>query len=59
MAYIFFMEVFPMTKKKKDENQDIARKTQKAFLSPADPLGSYTGNPENPHEKPQQDADDL
>ena len=25
----------------------------------SDPLGSYTGRPENPHEVPVQDADDL
>lgn len=25
----------------------------------ADPQGSYTGRPENPYEKPVQDADDL
>lgn len=25
----------------------------------ADPQGSYTGVPENPYEKPVQDADDL
>lgn len=24
-----------------------------------DPQGSYTGRPEDPHEKPVQDADDL
>ena len=24
-----------------------------------DPLGSYTGRPEDPDDKPQQDADDL
>lgn len=24
-----------------------------------DPLGSYTGRPDNPYEKPVQDADDL
>ena len=27
--------------------------------SDADPLGMYTGNPENPYEQPVQDADDL
>ena len=27
--------------------------------SPTDPLGSYTGVPEDPYEKPVQDADDL
>lgn len=24
-----------------------------------DPFGSYTGKPEDPHERPVQDADDL
>lgn len=24
-----------------------------------DPLGSYTGVPKNPHDRPEQDADDL
>lgn len=28
-------------------------------LSPLDPLGSYTGRPEDPFESPVQDADDL
>lgn len=27
--------------------------------SKSDPLGSYTGRPENPNEVPVQDADDL
>ncbi|MEI6100977.1 MAG: hypothetical protein WCP73_03970 [Eubacteriales bacterium] len=27
--------------------------------SKTDPLGSYTGRPANPKEKPDQDADDL
>lgn len=27
--------------------------------SPADPNGSYTGKPLDPHETPTQDADDL
>lgn len=30
------------------------------FCEPdTDPSGSYTGRPDNPHEKPVQDADDL
>ncbi len=32
---------------------------KKKFQSKADPLGSYTGVPENPYDPPQQDADDL
>lgn len=27
--------------------------------SKTDPMGSYTGRPEDPHEIPVQDADDL
>ncbi len=26
---------------------------------PTDPLGSYTGVPDDPHDRPEQDADDL
>lgn len=26
---------------------------------PVDPLGSYTGRPDDPYEKPVQDVDDL
>ncbi len=37
--------------RKKPNSQDMA--------SPADPLGSYTGAPADPTEKPTQDADDL
>lgn len=34
-------------------------KKKKIFQSKNDPLGSYTGVPENPNEQPEQDADDL
>ena len=34
-------------------------KKRKKFQSKTDPLGSYTGVPENPNDPPQQDADDL
>ena len=37
----------------------IFKKKKKKFQSEADPLGSYTGVPENPYEEPVQDADDL
>ncbi len=30
-----------------------------ADMHSCDPLGSYTGVPENEHERPIQDADDL
>ena len=44
---------------------DFTKKTRKVYIniidgtSPYDPLGMYTGVPENPLEKPVQDADDL
>ena len=34
-------------------------KNQKDKKNPWDPMGSYTGRPNQPDEKPQQDADDL
>ena len=38
----------------------MVRKVVKAARgSDHDPLGSYTGQPDDPHEKPVQDADDL
>lgn len=37
----------------------IFKKKKKKFQSETDPLGSYTGVPENPYEEPVQDADDL
>lgn len=40
-----------MKKKEKGDYLDEKIKT--------DPLGSYTGTPENPVDKPVQDADDL
>lgn len=36
------------------------KKHEEEFCHPeTDPQGSYTGVPENPEEKPVQDADDL
>ena len=35
------------------------KKKQNLFQSKNDPLGAYTGVPENPFDMPQQDADDL
>ena len=49
-------------KNKKIAKKAPAKKTEvfKKFYSPkTDPQGSYTGKPENPYEKPVQDADDL
>ena len=45
-------------KKKQAIQNKIAEVTDKQ-PSKTDPLGSYTGMPENPYEKPVQDADDL
>ena len=39
--------------------QNKNMKKRKKFQSKTDPLGSYTGVPENPTDPPQQDADDL
>lgn len=51
------------------KNKNTTRTTDKNIVSrkyqrknediPTDVLGSYTGTPENPYEKPVQDADDL
>lgn len=37
----------------------MKRKSKKPEKIVTDPQGSYTGRPENPYEKPVQDADDL
>ena len=37
----------------------MKRKPEKPKKIVTDPQGSYTGRPENPYEKPVQDADDL
>ena len=41
------------------KHMSIFKKKKKKFQSKTDPLGSYTGVPENPYEQPVQDADDL
>ena len=41
------------------KNMSIFKKKKKKFQSKTDPLGSYTGVPENPYETPSQDAVDL
>ena len=41
------------------KHMSIFNKKKKKFQSKTDPLGSYTGVPENPYEEPVQDADDL
>lgn len=46
----------------KDNDENTNKKHDLSTLngtSFTDPLGSYTGIPENPYEKPVQDADDL
>lgn len=40
------------------KSMDIAR-TWQEDKNNSDVLGSYTGNPEEPNMRPQQDADDL
>ena len=51
-------------KEDKKEKIVIPYPSQEGFanmigLIPTDPLGSYTGRPEDPWEEPVQDADDL
>lgn len=41
---------------KKQEKTEITAKEQQ---SKTDPLGMWTGVPQDPYEKPVQDADDL
>ena len=49
-----------MKKEKDNVLPKMVRKVVKAARSSEhDPLGSYTGQPDDPHEKPVQDADDL
>ncbi len=52
-------------KKKNDKNSNNYRGNETSELAFAsdtidtDPLGMWTGVPDNPYEKPVQDADDL
>ena len=39
--------------------KDAVRRILRQEPSHTDPLGSWTGKPENEHERPVQDADDL
>lgn len=42
------------------KKKQASKNEEKIFHRPiTDPQGSYTGVPENPEEKPVQDADDL
>lgn len=55
----------PMPKGKKQDQRQAEEPTRRAMELTnlrdvrTDPLGSYTGSPLNPYEKPVQDADDL
>lgn len=42
---------------KKPEKQPLCGDYNSSIVT--DPFGSYTGTPENPYERPVQDADDL
>lgn len=44
---------------KKNTNSKKKNKKQKMQSPEFDPNGSYTGVPQRPYEKPEQDADDL
>ncbi len=54
-----------MPKSKKQDKKQMEEPTRRAMELTdlrdvrTDPLGSYTGSPLNPYEKPVQDADDL
>lgn len=54
-----------MPKGKKQDQRQAEEPTRRAMELTnlrdvrTDPLGSYTGSPLNPYEKPVQDADDL
>jgi len=41
------------------KEQKEMKEKEKMKGTPTDPLGSYTGRPEDPYEIPVQDADDL
>ncbi len=47
-------------KKKREEERDINREVPKIESKiDTDPLGMWTGVPDNPYEEPVQDVDDL
>ena len=46
-------------KKHEKKETDIVEQMMKEGPSQTDPLGSWTGKPENIYEVPVQDADDL
>lgn len=47
-----------MKKKEKCKNVGASMSTRDNEIN-TDPLGSWTGSPDDPHEMPVQDADDL
>ena len=50
----------PLMEKKRDPLSIVPPLMRSNFYPPiADPMGSYTGIPEDPFETPVQDADDL
>ncbi len=46
-------------KKKRPDAEAAVHAYTTPEMKKTDPLGSYTGQPDDPHEKPVQDADDL
>ena len=47
-------------KQKKPKNEPARMQSaDRPGMIDTDPLGSYTGTPDDPYEKPVQDADDL
>ena len=48
-----------MKKKKEQKNEQWESVFATMERNAYDPLGSYTGRPTNPKERPVQDADDL
>lgn len=44
---------------KKSNPTEVAKKINRMKNTDTDPMGSYTGSPKEPAERPVQDADDL
>jgi hypothetical protein len=45
--------------KSRKKNTEKVRETSKPVISSTDPLGMYTGNPDEDDNQPIQDGDDL
>lgn len=58
---MIFLDIFKKHNKlqKKDKIMDKVKDIISMQDNITDPNGSYTGVPQNPHDKPVQDADDL